>query len=97
LLPETPVPNASVAPGRGAVPPAADTAAGRGGRGGGRGAAAPMQGGFFSSDTALWGRGWYFEHITVDPRDADIVYVPNVAVSRTKDGGKTWVALRGSP
>ncbi|HEX7938121.1 MAG TPA: hypothetical protein VF483_03960, partial [Gemmatimonadaceae bacterium] len=27
----------------------------------------------------------------------DILYVPNVAVSRTKDGGKTWVALRGSP
>jgi len=25
------------------------------------------------------------------------VYVPNVAVSRTRDGGKTWVALRGSP
>ena len=27
----------------------------------------------------------------------DIVYVPNVAVSRSKDGGRTWVALRGSP
>ena len=49
------------------------------------------------SDTALWGRGWYFEHIAVDPKNADIVYVPNVAVSRSKDGGKTWVALRGSP
>ena len=50
-----------------------------------------------SSDPALWGRGWYFEHVAVDPKNADIVYVPNVAVSRTKDGGKTWVALRGSP
>ena len=30
-------------------------------------------------------------------RTPDTVYVPNVAVSRTKDGGKTWVALRGSP
>jgi photosystem II stability/assembly factor-like uncharacterized protein len=50
-----------------------------------------------SSDSALWGRGWYFEHVAVDPKNADIVYVPNVAVSRTKDGGKTWVALRGSP
>ena len=78
---------------------------------GGRGGAAPppMQGGFFrsddagatwtrlSSDQALWGRGWYFEHITVDPQNADIVYVPNVAVNRSKDGGHTWVALRGSP
>jgi photosystem II stability/assembly factor-like uncharacterized protein len=67
------------------------------------------QGGFFrsddagatwtrmSSDQALWGRGWYFEKVVVDPKNPDIVYVPNVAVSRTKDGGKTWVALRGSP
>ncbi len=69
----------------------------------------PRQGGFFrsddagatwtrvSSDQALWGRGWYFEKLTVDPRNADIVYVPNVAVSRTMDGGKTWATLRGSP
>jgi photosystem II stability/assembly factor-like uncharacterized protein len=69
----------------------------------------PGQGGFFrsddagatwsrvSNDPALWGRGWYFEKLAVDPQNADIVYVPNVAVNRTKDGGKTWVVLRGSP
>jgi photosystem II stability/assembly factor-like uncharacterized protein len=50
-----------------------------------------------SSDNELWGRGWYFEKLAVDPKNADIVYVPNVAVARTKDGGKTWVPLRGSP
>jgi photosystem II stability/assembly factor-like uncharacterized protein len=50
-----------------------------------------------SSDPALSGRGWYFEHVTVDPRNADIVYVSNVSVSRSKDGGKTWDTLRGSP
>ncbi len=73
------------------------------------GVAAPGQGGVFrsdnggsswtklSGDTALWGRGWYFEKVTVDPRNADIVYVPNVAVNRSKDGGRTWVPLRGSP
>ncbi|MDE3216497.1 MAG: hypothetical protein KGO03_08865, partial [Gemmatimonadota bacterium] len=67
------------------------------------------QGGFFrsddggehwtkmSGDPALWGRGWYFEHIVCDPKDPDTVYVPNVSVSRTMDGGKTWVPLRGSP
>ena len=69
----------------------------------------PGQGGFFrsddagatwtriSNDPALWGRGWYFEKLAVDPTDADTVYVPNVAVNRTRDGGKTWVVLRGSP
>ena len=71
--------------------------------------ARPMQGGFFrsddagatwtrlSNDTALWGRGWYFEKVTVDPKNADIVYVPNVAVNRSKDGGTSWIAFRGSP
>ena len=69
----------------------------------------PGQGGFFrsddagatwtkmSGDPALWQRGWYFEKVSVDPRNADIVYVPNVVVNRSKDGGKTWIALRGSP
>ena len=81
--------------------------AGGGGRGGA--AAQPVQSAFFrsddgganwtkmSSDPALSGRGWYFEHLAVDPKNPDIVYVPNVAVNRSMDGGKTWVALRGSP
>ena len=84
------------------APPAA-----QGGFGGPQ--APPGQGGFFrsddagatwrrvSSDQALWGRGWYFEKLAVDPRDPDIVYVPNVAVNRTKDGGATWAVIRGSP
>jgi photosystem II stability/assembly factor-like uncharacterized protein len=69
----------------------------------------PGQGGVFRSDDAgatwrrvgadqaLWGRGWYFEKIAVDPKDADIVYVPNVAVNRSRDGGTTWDVIRGSP
>ena len=72
-------------------------------------AAPPGQGGFFrsddagatwtrlSNDPALWGRGWYFEVLTVDPTNPDIVYVPNVAVNRSMDGGYTWMVLRGSP
>ncbi len=86
--------------------PAAGAAAG----GARAGAQAPAgQGGFFrsddggaswtrlSSDQMLWGRGWYFEKVAVDPRNADVVYVPNVNVNRSKDGGRTWVVLRGSP
>ncbi|MFN8572287.1 MAG: hypothetical protein U0132_09525 [Gemmatimonadaceae bacterium] len=85
------------------APPAATTGAGAG-----RSAQA-QQGGFFrsddggatwarlSSDQALWGRGWYFEKLVVDPKDADVVYVANVSVSRSMDGGKSWVPLRGSP
>jgi photosystem II stability/assembly factor-like uncharacterized protein len=50
-----------------------------------------------ANDRALWGRGWYFNKIAVDPQNADLVYVPNVAVNRTKDGGRTWDVIRGSP
>ena len=86
------------------VPPAA-------GRGGGGGVV--MQGGLYRSDdagatwmkmskepneiTGLAGRGWYFETLSVDPKNPDVVFVSNVAVYRTKDGGKTWSAVRGSP
>ena len=73
------------------------------------GVGVPGLGGFFrsddagaswtrlSNDSALWGRGWYFEHVAVDPKNADVVYVSNVSVSRSMDGGHTWVPLRGSP
>ena len=33
----------------------------------------------------------------MDPHNADHLYVPNVAVNRSHDGGRTWVAMRGSP
>ncbi|MFN8581430.1 MAG: hypothetical protein U0163_10690 [Gemmatimonadaceae bacterium] len=88
----------------------AASAAPAAGAGPGRGAPpAPQQGGFFrsddggaswtrvSSDQALWSRGWYFEKLAVDPKNADLVYVSNVSVSRSMDGGKSWVPLRGSP
>ena len=45
----------------------------------------------------LWGRGWYFEKVTVDPKDPDLVYVPNIDVNRSRDGGQTWDVIRGSP
>jgi hypothetical protein len=72
-----------------------------------------MQGGLYRSDDAgatwtkmstqeneisgLAGRGWYFETVAVDPKNPDVVYVSNVGVYRSKDGGKDWATVRGSP
>ena len=83
----------------------------RGIGGGGRGAGAPANtgGGVYISDDAgatwklvnsenrLWGRGWYFESVTVDPADPDRAYVINTATYLTTDGGKTFAPLKGAP
>lgn len=52
-----------------------------------------------TGDTRVWGRGWYFEKVAVDPKNADIVFVPNVGVQKSKDAGVTWAkwAVKGSP
>ena len=42
-----------------------------------------------SSEKRLWDRGWYFEKLTVDPKNADIVYVMNTSIYRSADAGKT--------
>ncbi|HEY6659601.1 MAG TPA: hypothetical protein VI031_00620 [Pyrinomonadaceae bacterium] len=50
-----------------------------------------------SSDKRLWDRGWYFEKISVDPKNADVVYVMNTSVYRSTDAGKTWTPIKGAP
>lgn len=50
-----------------------------------------------SSDKRVWDRGWYFEKVTVDPKNADTVYVMNTSVYRSTDAGKTWTAIKGAP
>lgn len=52
-----------------------------------------------SADPRVWNRGWYFEKVVVDPTNPDIVFVPNVAIQKSKDGGRTFAAfaVRGSP
>jgi photosystem II stability/assembly factor-like uncharacterized protein len=50
-----------------------------------------------SSDPRIWGRGWYFGGVTVDPKDADVVYACNTALYRSTDGGKTFVPWKGAP
>ncbi len=78
--------------------------------GGGGGADTPSTGGgvytsndagatwkLVNSETRLWGRGWYFESVTVDPANPDKAYVINTATYMTTDGGKTFVPIKGAP
>src|SRR6266850_145737 len=50
-----------------------------------------------SSDKRIWDRGWYFEKVTVDPKNPDTVYVMNTSVYRATEGGKSWTAIKGAP
>ncbi|HEY6214349.1 MAG TPA: hypothetical protein VIW45_18775, partial [Vicinamibacterales bacterium] len=51
-----------------------------------------------SNEQRIWGRGWYFGKVVVDPKSPDLVYVSNTAVFRSRDGGKTFgEPFKGSP
>jgi photosystem II stability/assembly factor-like uncharacterized protein len=50
-----------------------------------------------NSDRRITNRAWYFGNITVDPQNPDVIYMPNVALYRSEDGGKTVSVLRGAP
>ena len=50
-----------------------------------------------NSDRRLTGRSWYFSGVTVDPQNPDVVYIPNVALYRSEDAGKTISIVRGAP
>jgi len=50
-----------------------------------------------SGDNRIWGRGWYFCKVTVDPKNADIVYVSNTSLYRSTNAGKSWTAIKGAP
>jgi photosystem II stability/assembly factor-like uncharacterized protein len=50
-----------------------------------------------SNDKRLWDRGWYFEKVTADPKNADVVYVMNTSIYRSTDAGKTWTPIKGAP
>ncbi|HET9389558.1 MAG TPA: hypothetical protein VFO44_07920 [Steroidobacteraceae bacterium] len=50
-----------------------------------------------TGDNRIWKRGWYFSGVTVDPANPDIVYVCNTAMYRSRDGGRTFVPVKGAP
>ena len=68
-----------------------------------------QQGGLFRSDDGghtwvhpgndlrITSRAWYFSRLTVDPANPDVVYLPNIALYRTADAGKTFTVVRGAP
>ena len=41
-------------------------------------------------------RAWYYSCLTIDPTDANIVWVPEVGLVRTIDGGKSWQSVKGT-
>ena len=40
-------------------------------------------------------RAWYYTCFAIDPTDANIVWVPQVNLVRTIDGGKSWQSVKG--
>ena len=49
------------------------------------------------SEHRIWGRGWYFGVVAVDPKNPDLVYVSNTSMYRSTDGGKSFVSFKGAP
>jgi photosystem II stability/assembly factor-like uncharacterized protein len=50
-----------------------------------------------SHEHRIWQRGWYFGEVSVDPKNPDIVYLPNTTTYKSTDGGKTFTAFKGDP
>ena len=49
-----------------------------------------------SAHRALRQRAWYYSTLTVDPRNADVVWFPQVPLLRTIDGGRTIERVKGT-
>ena len=50
-----------------------------------------------NGDSRLTSRAWYFMGITIDPNNPDVIYMPNIALYKSEDGGKTISIVRGAP
>ncbi len=47
-----------------------------------------------SNDNNIRQRAWYYTKVFVDPKNENVVYAPNVGFMRSRDGGRTFQALR---
>ena len=50
-----------------------------------------------NNENRLWGRGWYFSQIAVDPANPNRAYCINTATYMSTDAGKTWIPVKGAP
>ncbi|HNQ15415.1 MAG TPA: hypothetical protein PKM58_07610, partial [Pyrinomonadaceae bacterium] len=50
-----------------------------------------------NADPRLWGRGSDFAELKVHPKDANTIFVGNVASYKSTDGGKTFKGFKGAP
>ena len=50
-----------------------------------------------TSDHRLRHRPWYYTHVTADPKNVETVYVLNVGLYRSTDGGKNFEPVGGIP
>ena len=46
-----------------------------------------------NDDRAIRQRAFYYTHVFADPRDTGVVYLQNVSMFRSRDGGKTTTAI----
>ena len=49
------------------------------------------------TDPRITNRGWYFGELTVNPKNADEIYVPDTILLRSTDGGAHFLPLKGDP
>ena len=47
-----------------------------------------------NTDPRFWVRAWYYSQVTADPQNENTVYVMNLTVFRSIDGGKTFARVR---
>ncbi|HEY2804929.1 MAG TPA: hypothetical protein VGI92_03635 [Gemmatimonadales bacterium] len=50
-----------------------------------------------NTDDRLWGRDGDFNEVRVDPKNADVLYIANVACWKSTDGGVHFTGFRGAP